>query len=122
MGLLNWWWSCPHKQDPKVGIKKFPAPPPPDNLLDRLNDILHHIRDDLNTDTKVDQSDVRDAIRICDEIKKYDCSMELLACLADTRLKLKTLYIEPETSETKLFDQIKNFNEAYYSKRRGNNV
>ena len=48
--------------------------------------------------------------------------MELLACLADTRLKLKTLYIEPETSESKLFDQIKNFNEAYYSKRRGNNV
>ena len=43
--------------------------------------------------------------------------MELLACLADTRLKLKTLYIKPETSETKLFDQIKNFNEAYYIKK-----
>lgn len=116
MELLDWWWSCPHKQDPKVGIKKFPALPPPDNLLDSLNDNLHHIRDDLNTGTKVDQSDVRVAIKLCDEIKEYDCSMELLGYLADVRVRLDTLYIKPETSESKLIDQIKKFNKGYYRK------
>lgn len=117
MGLLDWWWKCPHKEKPGVGIKKFPAPPPPGNLLDKLNDVLHHIRDDLNTNTKVDQSDVRTAIQLCDEINEFDCSMELKACLADTRLKLKTLYIEPKTSEIKLLNQIKNFNDAYFKER-----
>ena len=116
MGLLDWWWSCPHKQEPEVGIKKFPAPPPPDNLLDRLNDILHHIRDDLNTGIKVDQADIKEALVLCDEIERFDCSMELLGYLADVRVRLNTLYIKPETSESKLIDQIKKFNKGYYRK------
>lgn len=116
MGLLDWWWSCPHKQKPEIGLKKFPAPPPPDNLLDDLNDALHHIRDDLNTNNEVDQSDVRVAIKLCDDIEKYNCSMELLGYLADVRIKLNTLYIEPETSESKLINQISKFNDAYNKK------
>lgn len=116
MGLLDWWWGCPHKQDPKVGIKKFPPPPPPNSLLDNLNDKLHHIRDDLNTGIKVDQADIKEALVLCDEIEKFDCSMELLGYLADVRVRLNTLYIKPETSESKLIDQIKKFNKGYYRK------
>ena len=116
MGLLDWWWNCQHKQEPKIGIKKFPAPPPPNDLLDKLNDKLHHIRDDLNTGIKVDQADIKEALVLCDEIEKFDCSFKLLGYLENIKMKLETLYIKPETSEFKLINQIKKFNDAYKKK------